>query len=142
MMGKHDDEIALLRLQHRRKQEEMYQAQNDQNTLASKIERLVEAKRQLHPIQHEFFVMKHDMDRKAEKEDKWKGDKYTDYEADLSIFLENYRTYYNGLDYLYDNICDEITRLENESNETGGIIGWLQNSLNSLENEVEKLIHF
>lgn len=52
-----------------------------------------------------------------------------------------FNAYYDDVDYVLDEICDEITRLENENRNLGVILNGIVNALNSIGNEIEKWLN-
>lgn len=140
-MKKNDAEISYLQGQQSRQLDELSQAKSAKLAIEEKLERLEKAKKNVNTIQGNVGTLKRTVSKEKDQ-DAWKGTKKDTFETNMSALDDHYKTYYNGVDRLYDAICDEITRLENEANETGGVIGWLQNSLNSIGNELEKLFHF
>lgn len=140
-MEKNEAEISYLQGQQRRQQSELGQVKADKLAIEEKLKRLETAKKKVNSIQGNIDTLKRNVS-KEEDQEAWKGKKKEMFETNMSTLADHYRTYYNGVDSLYDAICDEITRLENEANDAGGVIGWLQNSLNSIGNELEKLFHF
>lgn len=140
-MGKKDAEISQLQGQQRRQQSELDQAEIDKKNIEEKLQRLEQAKKDVNAVQRSIGSIKPEVAKKKEQ-DPWKGKNKENFESMMTDLDGNYKTYYNGVDDLYDAICDEITRLENEANDATGVIGWLQNSLNNIGNELEKLFHF
>lgn len=140
-MGKKDVEISQLQGQQRRQQSELDQAETDKKNIEEKLQRLEQAKKDVNAVQRSIGSLKPEVAKKKEQ-DLWKGKNKETFESMMADLDGDYKTYYDGVDDLYDAICDEITRLENEANDATGVIGWLQNSLNNIGNELEKLFHF
>lgn len=140
-MEKNEAEISYLQGQQRRQQSELGQVKADKLAIEEKLKRLEIAKKKVNSIQGNIDTLKRNVS-KEEDQEAWKGKKKETFETNMSTLADHYKSYYSGVDSLYDAICDEITRLENEANDAGGVIGWLQNSLNSIGNELEKLFHF
>lgn len=72
----------------------------------------------------------------------WRGNlkmKVEDYV--LNAFSVDTKMYFDNIDVVLDAICDEITKLENENAKTKGWIGTLSSWINSIGNEIEKLLN-
>ncbi len=69
----------------------------------------------------------------------WNGEKFNwvvDYTRE--ILCSDFMTYENSLSRIRDDLCDEITRLENEKYSHEGLLGSIKSLLNSIENAIEK----
>lgn len=60
---------------------------------------------------------------------------------EMEIFKTHFEQYVQNINQYYDEICNTITRLENEKMSQESIAGGLLGVLNSLKNEIHKLIH-
>ncbi|MBC1397988.1 DUF5082 domain-containing protein [Listeria fleischmannii] len=135
-------EAATLKKQKSAKQAELSQCVSDKASIEEKLERLRTAKKEVASVQTEIKDLKSKVKDKSDQPDTWQGKKLTEFENLMEgAFKTDYDTYYKKIDNYYDEICDEITRLENEANEKGGLIGWLGNQINNLGNEIDKLVH-
>lgn len=74
--------------------------------------------------------------------DRWKGYRRGTYDA-FAIHEVNQlvRTYETGASDLFDHICDQITALENQRHENDGVLGWLAQQINEVQNGLEKLVN-
>ncbi|EIA21336.1 hypothetical protein KKC_01814 [Listeria fleischmannii subsp. coloradonensis] len=128
-------EAATLKKQKSAKQAELSQCVSDKASIEEKLERLRTAKKEVASVQTEIKDLKSKVKDKSDQPDTWQGKKLTEFENLMEgAFKTDYDTYYKKIDNYYDEICDEITRLENEANEKGGLIGWLGNQINNLGN--------
>ncbi|MBC1492203.1 YwqH-like family protein [Listeria booriae] len=135
-------DVSSLQADRNRKQAELCQVQSDQSNIQAKIERLKVAKKKVDEIQQSVDELQKAVNREREQDDTWRGKKYTTYSQFVSNgFHSDYKNYYQQIDQLYDHLCDEITRLENQASENDGLMGWLGSKLNSLGNEIDKLLH-
>ncbi len=135
-------DAATLKSQKSAKQAELNQCVSDKASIEEKLERLRTAKKEVASVQTEIKDLKSKVKDKANQPDTWQGKKLTEFKNLMEgAFKTDYDTYYKKIDNYYDEICDEITRLENEANEKGGLIGWLGNQINNLGNEIDKLVH-
>ncbi|EMG28754.1 YwqH-like family protein [Listeria fleischmannii] len=113
---------------------------SDKASIEEKLERLRTAKKEVASVQTEIKDLKSKVKDKSDQPDTWQGKKLTEFENLMEgAFKTDYDTYYKKIDNYYDEICDEITRLENEANEKGGLIGWLGNQINNLGNEIRQI---
>lgn len=117
---------------------------NERRILEEKLERLEYAKRQLSDEKDAAKSLRKQMEKLPESyEENWQGEKYEwlcSRNADWIVpGLKTYRD--TGIDGMLDEVCDEITRLENENRELGVVLGAIANSLNWLGNELEKLFN-
>ena len=72
----------------------------------------------------------------------WQGEQYQWAKTETTDNLHSrYVKYRNDTDYALDRICDEITRLQNESTKLLGLIGSLARAINNLANEIEKILN-
>ena len=106
-----------------------------------KIKRLETAKESMAGIKQKLRTRKKSAVRLAEGDDTyggWTGErkkKTQQYFAETVI--SEYTDYISAVDRRHDDICDEITRLENENYRRNGTIGYLRGCINNLLNELE-----
>lgn len=127
---------SLSDLYYRRNQSEEKIRSNER-----KIERLKTAKKAMAGIKQQLRTQKKSVVRLAEDDGtygKWTGErkkKTQQYFAETVI--GEYTDYISAVDRRHDDICDEITRLENEIYSLYGTIGYLTGCINNLLNELE-----
>jgi len=117
--------------------------QRDSNN--AKIRRLKSAKTVVQSSKNQLSSRRDQLRTKANSQDtygEWTGDS----QKDTRYLLENdiigeYNYYIKRVDARLDDICDEITWLENENFRLFGVIGYLQSSINNLLNEMEKAMN-
>lgn len=111
--------------------------------IASKLERLRQAKREVAERKDDAGDIRKDM-KKLPKEykEKWQGEAYDWLKSKTEdVLVPNLKQYHRDVDSVLDDICDEITRLENENRQLGWLLNSICNNINSLGNEIEKLIN-
>lgn len=73
----------------------------------------------------------------------WEGCRHTTFEnsllSDVNAENENYHT--NSLDYVHDQLNDEMTRIENLIIQEQGILSGLRQTLNNLLNQIQNLLN-
>lgn len=106
----------------------------------TKIYRLEEAKKKVANEKTDAESAREYIKGKIEThEDSWYGSVYDAVkEIHYSGVNVKYNDYYKDVDYILDEICNEITRLENENRNLGFILNGIANSINNLGNEIEK----
>jgi len=114
--------------------------QRDKNK--EKIRRLNSAKTMVQSSKNQLSSRRDQLRTKVNSQDTY-GEWVGDTQKEASFILTNdvigeYNYYINRVDARLDDICDEITRLENENVRLNGLIGYLQAAINSLLNEIEK----
>lgn len=125
-------------------------AQADYNDCEDRIEdyenilsRLKSLKESIETIKDSFNwdIYRKDNDIYAEQCD-WIGSNYTLFTNNmLGVANANYTYYTNSLDYVLDAVNDEITRIENLILKEETILSGLWSLINSLSNELEKLLN-
>lgn len=108
----------------------------------AKIRRLKSAKTMVQSSKNQLSSRRNQLKTKANSQDtygEWVGETQKEAKAFLTDdVIGEYNYYINRVDARLDDICDEITRLENEVSRLNGLIGYLQAAINSLLNELEK----
>ena len=123
-----------------RKKEEKSDYERQKRQVEDKLARLRSARDGINAYKDQIGDLGQAVRGKEDQKDTWTGVQYTSYTSYVSgDFRGSYDQYYARVDAILDSIYDEITRLENESSDIGGAIGWLGRSINSLWNEIEKL---
>lgn len=119
------------------------QAKYDDN--AEKIDRLKEAKKTLKQIKDRLEERAKQQKKDGQNLDtyyEWTGEHRNNAEdMYASIIPSEYLYYIYMVDNVLDAICDEETRLENDNMDLLGIIGKLAGWINSLGNEIQKLLN-
>lgn len=117
---------------------------NANNTIAQideKLKRLEAAKKTVGGIQKSVHTILDSLSKKDLTHD-WKGEKEKAFSRYRNgQFNTSSKSFQQEVDHYYDDICDEITRLENQKHNETNFIGQCQSFLNSIGNEIEKLIH-
>lgn len=107
-----------------------------------KIERLEAAKSKVAIAKKDAVEAKdYIANRLSRHTDTWVGSVYRDVEDVHHEINSKYSLYYNDIDYILDQICDEITRLENENRNLGFVLNGIINTLNNIGNEIEKWLN-
>lgn len=120
------------------------QYENSRAAVKRKIERLKEAKRLVAGVKNNKAEPARDyIAKKAEAHaDAWAGNLYRDvldiHRNEINV---RFRNYCDDVDYILDQICDEITRLENENRNLGYLLNGVINTLNNIANEIEKWLN-
>jgi len=123
-----------------RKKEEKSDYERQKRQVEDKLARLRSARDGINAYKDQIGDLGQAVRGKEEQKDTWTGVQYNSYNSYATgDFRGSYDQYYAKVDAILDSIYDEITRLENESSDIGGFIGWLGSSINSLWNEIEKL---
>lgn len=118
--------------------------ESERAAVREKLDRLKEAKRNVSNVKNNMVdPARDDISNKLGKHaDTWQGTVYENvYEVHAYGIMSNYNNYYDDVDYILDAICDEITRLENENRHLGTLLNAVINTLNSIGNEIEKLLN-
>ena len=122
------------------KNEEKADYERQKRQVEDKLGRLRSARDRIKAYKDEIGDLGQEVRGKENQSDTWKGVQYNSYNSYAAgDFRGSYDQYYAKVDAILDAIYNEITRLENESRDIGGFIGWLGSSINSLWNEIEKL---
>ena len=113
--------------------------------LEGEISRLETAKTAVREIKSNLKEDQSDVSEKnsgRKLELSWKGSNYNTYLDQLgSDVKSSFRFYVDNVDDVLDEICDAITKRENEINNQVFLIGHVQSLINSGLNEVEKLFN-
>lgn len=73
--------------------------------------------------------------------EKWSGTKYDGYAEQAEDYVvKDYKNYLEGVKSVLNAVRDKITALENQKYEVEGLIGKVKKLINSLKNELEKLL--
>lgn len=134
--------VESLRAQQNRKRAELQKQQDNRATMEGEISRLKEAKKQVQKAQEEAVRIFKDAKNQANKYGEWKG-KESDWFSNFvsGQFQSNCQNYSSKLQQLYGRISDKITQLQNKCLNTGGLINTLMGAINSLGNEIDKLVN-
>lgn len=110
--------------------------------LKAKIRRLKAAKTVIQTSKNNLSAAATRLNGKVNSQDfygYWSGDTQKDAQNFAGgVVVTEYNYYVRMVDCRLDDICDEITRLENELSSVLGIIGQIQAAINNLLNEIEK----
>ena len=124
-------------------------AQSDYQQCENRIEdceyllsRLYKAKGTISGLKSSFKVIKN-IDKNTGKESyDWKGSNKSTFDSYMDTLNGVNDTYYKGsLDYVLDQLNNEITRLENKKMSEYGLLGKLGSLLNSLGNKIENFFN-
>lgn len=138
-MDKHK-RIEYLQSKRNQKQSELYASQSLVASINAKLERLEKAKKEVDLIYNQIIPLRKDTYVIRDKEE-WKGSKKDEFVNKMEIFNEDFKSYIDEVESYYDQICDAITKLENEKYNQESIIGGLKSFINSIGNELHKLWH-
>jgi chromosome segregation ATPase len=134
--------IDSLRNQQSRKHAELQKQKDNKAIMENQISRLKEAKKQVLSEQEEISRIFSDVKKQEKKYDEWKGKESTWFNSFLSgQFQTNSKNYSSKLQQAYNKICDKITQLENKCIDAGGLINSIMRTINSIGNEIDKLIN-
>ena len=67
----------------------------------------------------------------------WKGNKFSNYQGEISGLSEAIRSYAMDVDWIHDQMNMELSRLENEARNLHGLIGNLVSWINNLGTQIE-----
>jgi len=134
-MGKSETESSISQ-----KNEAKADYERQKRIIEEKLGRLRTARDQVNGYKDQIGDLGQAVRGKENQSDTWAGVQYKAYNTYVSgEFRGSYDQYYAQTDAVLDSIYDEITRLENESRDVDGFIGWLESSINSLWNEIKKI---
>jgi phenylalanyl-tRNA synthetase alpha subunit len=134
--------VESLRSQQSRKQAELQKQKENKAVMERQISRLKEAKKQVLDEQEEISRIFSDVKKQEKKYTEWKGKENTWFNSFISgQFQTNSKNYSSKLQQVYNRICDKITQLENKCIDTGGLISSIMRTINSIGNEIDKLIN-
>lgn len=142
-MGDNMSDIDSLRSEESYKRSEKSNYESQKSRVEDRIARLEYVKTVVSSVKDDVSELSSSIKKKPESYvDHWGGDHYTW----ISTFTENeiglnYDKYISNVDYILDSLCDEITRLRNESRNLGSIINSIANSIDNIINEIEKFFN-
>ena len=134
-------DISALRSQQYYKIQQKNQCQSRINDIDRKLERLKTAKRELTSDKSNAKTKKKDGDSFPDQLTRWEGDKHNTYISNTDQLSGYMDSYYKDVDNALDAVCDAITSLENERSSQYGLLGSLVSAINSIGNEIEKLLN-
>lgn len=134
-------DISSLRSQRSYKIQQRNQCQSRIDSIGRKLERLERAKRELTSHKSNAKIKKTDGDNFPDQMTRWEGDKHNEYISETDQLSSYMDGYYKATDRALDAVCDAITSLENERASQYGLLGSLVSAINSLGNEIEKLLN-
>ncbi|MFA9379048.1 MAG: DUF5082 family protein [Lachnotalea sp.] len=114
--------------------------EDKRSDVKAKISRLKSALSKVSSIKHQVSKKRSEASRLAHV-DKWKGNKFNEYQEEINDSLMNgFNIYYDKTDDISDKIRSKITRLENESSELKGLIGEAWNLINDIATAIINFI--
>ena len=138
-------DIWSLRREKSAKEQEVSNLESENAGYQAIIDRLEAAKTIINTSDNDLRDLRADIKKDYELyEDDWKGTEFDKYKAkiDDEIYDSLYKTYVNdGVNRVLDEICNLITSYENKIYQNQGAIGRLWSWINSLGNEIEKLLN-
>ena len=136
-------EVDDLQWSKSKKQSQEYSYRQSVSTNDEKIQRLRNAKNRVQDIKDRLETMKGSVSfLKDGTGDLWEGDNHNWLREHTDTTLkDNYSRYVVGVDGILDNLCNEITRLENENSDYGYFLNNLVNDIRSIANEIEKFFN-
>lgn len=136
-------EIGNLQRQRNAYYRQKEECQFQRREINAKLERLRQAKRQVGDIKGDIREYRKWISRRPDEyKGSWVGDEFrwlVSMTGDQLV--PDWKQYYYDADTVLDEICDEITRLENENRHLGVVLNSIVNSINSISNEIEKLLN-
>lgn len=134
-------DINELYYQQSQARQQMTSYESRQTDVKQKIQRLEAAKKSVESIKREVSEQKSNAARLSHVE-RWEGETCRQYKETVrDSLLSGFRTYYNDVDDIRDDINTEITRLENESREIQGILGSVLNWLNDIGTAIDNFFN-
>lgn len=138
-------EVSNKRYEKYCKEQEVDELESENTRIREIISRLEAAKSIISTSDNDLRDYRSDLKDDYELyEADWKGTEFNKYKAliDDEIYSSLYKTYINdGVNQVLDDLCDLITAYENQIYENQGLIGRLKSAINSLVNEIEKLLN-
>lgn len=119
------------------------QCEENRTAISNKIQRLEKAKSKIVTVKKDASTARDYIKGKLETHtDSWVGSVYNDVnEIHQDDVNAKFNTYYDDVDYVLDEICNEITRLENENRNLGVVLNGIVNAINNICNEIEKWLN-
>ncbi len=135
-------EIDLLRGRLRRREREYDDCRERISDCRKKLERLKPAKKRISELKSDFRTIQTREKNYLNRSRDWTGQTEREFRRLAQDVVDENKSYLsNSLDYALDAINDEITRLQNKIMEENGLLGKLGALINSLRNEIEKLLN-
>lgn len=134
-------EISDLRRSRNQKINQKNQCESTINSINIKLSRLESAKYAMGLYKTDAKNQKSAAANVPDGLTPWEGDKKNTYINSANMLESDMEGYYKSCDRALDAICDAITRLENERSNQYGLLGRLVSAINSLGNEIEKLLN-
>lgn len=119
--------------------DEMSEYQNEINYISDRLDRLYDAERRVGELKDYAGQMRMEVNCSVDGWNGWQGSNcgrtrgYV--QGDLN---DGYNYYISDINAAQDAICDAIRDLENQKNNTWGIIGAIQDVINDVANEIWK----
>lgn len=135
-----NDRLAYLQWQRNSKRSELESSKQLIQSIDEKLARLKQAKKAVNTIYQDMKQLRKDTYAIRDKEE-WQGSKKEEFMQEMEMFKSHFEQYVQDINQYYDEICNTITRLENEKMSQESIAGGLLGMLNSLGNEIHKLLH-
>lgn len=114
-------------------------AKAEVEALKTEVEALKEIKRRIEDMKERYAKEQEKIKENCTGCITWRGDIYNGHLARADAIDLEYAHERAGIESKLDEVCDEITRRENDIYERNSQIGWLQSQWNSLCNGWEKL---
>lgn len=134
-------ELSVLRNKRSAKISEKRRCEVKIEEIEEKLTRMRSAKEKMTSFKAD--VLAHKNGTKGMKDDvvQWEGDKKNHHLSEAEALSDELESYYRDTDKALDSICDVITSLENEKIRQAGILGGIISAINSIGNEIEKLLN-
>ncbi len=120
------------------RQKSSYEGQLE--TTERKLERIREAVRQVDTVKDNLQALS-TRTINMENVESWKGNKYSDYQGEISSLSAAILAYSQDVDRIHDQMNLERARLENEASDLRGIIGRLAGWINTLGAQIDNFFN-
>lgn len=121
-----------------RRQKSTYEGQLE--TTERKLERIREAVKQVDIVKDNLRSLS-TRTINLENVELWKGNKYSEYQGEVSSLSAAILAYSQDVDRIHDQMNLERVRLENEASDLRGIIGRLAGWINSLGAQIDNFFN-
>lgn len=122
------------------KESELQDSQSSVALIDAKIERLKKVQNKVNVICDQIRALRKETYAIRDKEE-WKGSKKDGFVKEMEEANGCFKIYIDEVETYYNEICDAITKLQNEKYNQESIIGGLKSLINSIGNELHKLWH-
>lgn len=125
------------------KKSEQEQCKREIRELEEKIEILKKFKSKVERYKYDIYQMYNPfLNYTTMCCDGWKGEKFKWLRQETCEHMDDDFSFARKkINAMLDRVCDEVKRLENKVHDKQGLLGHIQKALNSLSNDIEKLLN-